>query len=87
MFLHVGAMKTGTTYLQHLMDDNREQLAAHGVLWPGETWDQQTFAAMDVMSSLAGRPPRNPAAIGMWDQISGQMRAHTGRPRSSRWSS
>lgn len=78
VFLHVGAMKTGTTYLQHLMDDNREQLAAHGILWPGETWDQQTFAAMDVMSSLAGRTPRNPAAAGMWDHIAGQMRDHTG---------
>ncbi len=79
VFLHIGAMKTGTTYLQHLMDDNREQLAAAGVLWPGESWEQQTFAAMDVMSTVAGRSPRNPAAIGMWDRISEEIRTHDGQ--------
>ena len=78
VYLHVGAMKTGTTYLQHLMEDNREQLLASGVLWPGETWEQQMLAAMDVMAATAGRPPRNPAALGMWDRVAQQMRDHQG---------
>lgn len=78
MILHIGAMKTGTTYLQHLLEANREQLASAGILWPGETWEHQTFAAMDVMAAAAGRAPRNPAAVGMWDHISGQMREHDG---------
>jgi hypothetical protein len=36
------------------------------------------LATMDVMAATAGRPPRNPAALGMWDRVSEQMRAHTG---------
>ena len=79
VFLHVGAMKTGTTYLQHLMDDNRERLLDAGVLWPGDSWADQMLAAVDVMAATAGRPPRNPAALGMWDRVSAQMREHTGR--------
>ena len=78
MILHIGAMKTGTTYLQHLLDDNRDELTSAGVLWPGETWEQQTLATMDVMAATAGRQPRNPAAVGMWEHISGQMRDHDG---------
>lgn len=72
-------MKTGTTYLQHLMDDNRERLLEAGVLWPGEAWEQQTLAATDVMAATAGRAPRNPAAVGMWERLSTQMREHPGR--------
>jgi hypothetical protein len=78
VILHIGAMKTGTTYLQHLMEDNREPLAAAGILWPGEVWEQQTLATMDVMAEVAGRAPRNPAAVGMWEHIAGQMRDHPG---------
>lgn len=76
--LHIGAMKTGTTYLQHLLDDNREQLASVGVLWPGDAWEQQMLAAMDVMATSAGRRPTTPAALGMWDEITDQMREHEG---------
>ena len=43
IFLHVGTMKTGTTYLQHRLSESRQQLKAHGVLWPA----RQFAAARD----------------------------------------
>ena len=72
-------MKTGTTYLQHLLEDNRDALASAGVLWPGERWREQTMAATDIMAASAGRVPRSPAAVGMWDRLAGQMREYPGR--------
>jgi len=35
VFLHVGAPKSGTTFLQTVMWENREGLAERGVLIPG----------------------------------------------------
>ena len=37
VYVHVGLPKTGTTYLQHMLWESREALAADGVLFPGET--------------------------------------------------
>lgn len=34
VFVHIGAPKTGTTYLQQVLDLNRDRLAAAGVLYP-----------------------------------------------------
>lgn len=36
IILHVGFAKTGTTAIQRLLLQNKEQLLAQGVLWPGE---------------------------------------------------
>ena len=37
VFLHVGAPKSGTTFLQTVLWDNRKRLADNGVLVPGRT--------------------------------------------------
>ena len=37
VYLHIGAPKTGTTYLQEVLFTNRARLAEHGVLYPGES--------------------------------------------------
>ena len=36
--LHIGAMKTGTSYLQSVLERNKELLDDRGVLWPGTSW-------------------------------------------------
>ena len=36
VFLHIGAMKTGTTFLQNLMHENKANLAEAGYLLPGK---------------------------------------------------
>ena len=35
IFLHIGAIKTGTTYIQSVLRENRERLVEEGVLFPG----------------------------------------------------
>ena len=36
--LHIGAFKTGTSFIQQVLMDGRGELADLGVLWPGRDW-------------------------------------------------
>lgn len=72
IFLHIGAMKTGTTYLQQVMIQNKDALAAHGHLFPGEAWADQVRAAHDVVGHHRERGVRQRAA-GAWDAITAEM--------------
>lgn len=72
IFLHIGAMKTGTTYLQQLLTLNKGSLATAGYLFPGATWAQQSHAARDVLSrGPSGHP-------GRWAALSTEMLTHPG---------
>ncbi|MEJ7628896.1 MAG: hypothetical protein WKF54_04825 [Nocardioidaceae bacterium] len=51
VFLHIGAPKTGTTYLQHVLFKNREALAADGVLYPYSAVEQSFRSAHDFCGS------------------------------------
>lgn len=75
VFVHIGAMKTGTTFLQQLLVRNREALAEHGYLLPGRTWAEQARAAHDVLKLRRGRRLR-PEFAGMWQRLAGEMLAH-----------
>ena len=48
LYLHVGAPKSGTTYLQQVLEANRARLAAAGVLVVGESHLDRVHAAMVV---------------------------------------
>lgn len=47
--LHVGLMKSGTTFVQTCLFDNKTALAEQGVLVPGEAWGRQASAVKDVL--------------------------------------
>ena len=51
LVLHVGAMKSGTTYLQSLLYANRPALADRGVFLPGKTWRRQARAVYGLLNS------------------------------------
>jgi hypothetical protein len=78
IFLHIGAMKTGTTFLQQLMIDNRDQLAAAGYLFPGRPWGRQVRAAQDVLYSDFKDPKLQAATRGAWQVMARQMLDHEG---------
>jgi len=42
--LHIGAVKTGTSFIQNVLSTNPAALADQGVLWPGQTWRDQVQA-------------------------------------------
>ncbi len=58
VYLHVGLPKTGTTYLQHVLWENKDRLRRHGVLLPGPTRRRHLLASLDVREDpkLARRP-------------------------------
>ncbi len=78
IYLHIGAMKTGTTFLQDLMSANKEALAGAGFLFPGERWTDQSRAVRDVLGFAITDPSGHGDGSGKWDEISGQMLAHDG---------
>lgn len=69
--LHVGLMKSGTTYLQGILGGNRERLAHHGVLYPGPSWAWQKAAVTDLREMPGATP-------GMWDRLCEQIRSYPG---------
>ena len=48
VFLHIGLPKTGTTYLQRTLWDNKEALATAGLLLPGRHRRRHLLASLDV---------------------------------------
>ncbi|MFF2451250.1 hypothetical protein [Isoptericola sp. NPDC058082] len=79
VFLHVGAPKSGTTYLQSRLHANRRDLRRHGVLYPsGPLGDPRLhyFAALDVTGARHGIDPRR--LDGAWDRLVRQVRRARG---------
>lgn len=75
--LHVGTMKSGTTYLQRRLGAHREALLAHGVLFPGRTWSEQVHAVGDLLGRgrMGGQSEKR---NGAWQRLVEQVLAHSG---------
>jgi len=75
VYLHVGAMKSGTTYLQRVLVENKQELRRRGVLFPGRRWTEQVHAAEDLVGR---RPSGKPSDKGAWDRLVRQVVQHDG---------
>lgn len=64
--LHVGTMKSGTTYLQGILFANKEKLAAQGVTVPMARQRQQLFAVRDLIGEDEGSLGR---VVGRWQEL------------------
>ena len=77
VILHVGNHKTGTTFLQTLMWNNRAALRRQGVLYPGEQRADHVHASLKIRNApnlhLRGR-----AAPSAWDRILAEIRDFDG---------
>lgn len=74
--LHIGAMKSGTSYLQHILSANKDLLLSHGVLFPGRRWRDQVAAAEDAVGIYPkGKAPKP----GSWEALAEEVRAFDGR--------
>jgi hypothetical protein len=77
LYLHVGAPKSGTTYLQRLLDGNRDTLAAGGALVVGERHLDRVHAGMVVRED-----PRlqdlGPRARSSWQRLVESIRSWPG---------
>jgi hypothetical protein len=68
VILHVGLMKTATTYLQRTFNDNVDALAAADIRWPGSR------LCFDAVADRFGRP----VGAGTWSQLVDEIAMHTG---------
>lgn len=76
VWLHVGTMKSGTSYLQRRLDRNSEALAAQGICFPGEGWGAQAHAVGDLLGrQRLGGPKR----AGAWPRLVAELTGWTGR--------
>jgi hypothetical protein len=77
IFLHIGTMKSGTSYVQGMLWRSRNDLRADGVLYPGEAaWAEQVEAVRDAIG--VGGPDRRPVQVGAWNDMARQMLAWPG---------
>ena len=78
VYLHIGAPKTGTTYLQDVLFRNRAALAGQGLLVPGGRASAHYEAALDLRA-LAFGGYRDPRADGAWAELVEQVMEWDGR--------
>lgn len=78
LFLHTGTMKSGTSFLQNVLAENKTHLIdRHGLLFPGRRWRQQVSAVQDLIERGGpGQPPM--AEDGPWRTLSGEVREWSG---------
>ncbi|MEV5570984.1 hypothetical protein AB0L06_13125 [Spirillospora sp. NPDC052269] len=73
VYLHVGAAKSGTTYLQGVLWHNREVLRRHGILYPGRDFPAHVRAAFDLRKTFfAGAS--DPEVHGAWTELVDEIR-------------
>ena len=75
VYLHVGAPKTGTTYIQDRLALNRSSLASHDVRYPIGVRDDMFGAALDLIEEPWG---------GQLDDVRGEWAALVRRTRRAR---
>ena len=81
VYLHIGAPKTGTTYVQDRLSRNAKTLAQHGVHFPSRSplVSPGMFhfrAALDLLGQDWGGDPGH--ADGSWDALVRRVRRHKG---------
>ena len=67
VYFHIGAPKTGTTYLQHILHENRADLREAGLSYPG-TLASHFFASQDLRSTPF-RGFTDPHLRGSWRRL------------------
>ena len=71
VLVHVGAPKTGTSFVQDLLYSNRDALATQGILYPADRFDAHFLAALDLMELQWGGLEKQ--AVGAWDRLAEQV--------------
>ena len=77
VYLHVGLPKTGTTFLQTSLLQNRDALHEDGVHYPGGG-ERMFLAAVDVRGTHKAWGRRRSEVEGSWDALARRARDHEG---------
>jgi hypothetical protein len=76
VMLHIGTPKTATTFFQDVLFRNRDRLGAHGISYPGERFDSQFRASLDLLGREWGGLERQ--VVGEWDALAAEIRETPG---------
>ena len=77
VFLHVGLPKSGTTFVQSVLAENKQHLMDDsGLLYPGETWLDQLRAVRDVREIGHTNPKEH--VVGAWQRLVAEIQAWDG---------
>ncbi len=75
--LHIGSMKSGTSFIQNVLGSNRDQLLQHGISFAGERWRDQVGAVQDLIARGGPhQPPLDPS--GPWHTLVRDINATPG---------
>jgi hypothetical protein len=74
VYLHVGLPKTGTTFVQTVLWENRPALAEQGIVYPGVRRREHMWSSV-VIRERPGLERRNPRAAGAWGRLLEQVEA------------
>ncbi|HNA99000.1 MAG TPA: hypothetical protein PKM12_04065 [Marmoricola sp.] len=74
VILHIGLMKSGTTFVQGRLDANRDLLTAQGICFPGETWTDQVWGIGEFFGFERALPPQP----GAWPALIREINEHPG---------
>ncbi len=74
VILHIGLMKSGTTFLQGRLDANRQSLQEQGILFPGPGWQDQVHGLVEFFGFTRSMRP----TPGAWSELRAQIDDHQG---------
>ena len=78
VYLHIGAPKTGTTYLQMMLDAHRDQLLADGCFYPRTRGSAHHVEARDLRNARPRQGYVHPAGPGSWDRLARMVKEWEG---------
>lgn len=78
VFLHVGPPKTGTSFLQAAWFQHRDDLAAAGVLYPGDQAMDQFRASAVALQKARVTERMSPRDLRTWDTLTDAVRSWEG---------
>lgn len=77
VYLHVGAAKSGTTFLQRVLWQNRDRLRELGLCYPGRDFAAHVRAAFDLRQAFFGGGV-DPTTRGAWRELVDEVAAAGG---------
>jgi len=75
--LHIGAMKSGTSFIQNVLHTNRARLREHGILFACERWRGQVLAVREL-SENGGEGQEPITTDGPWQHLVDEVNAWNG---------
>ena len=77
LVLHIGSMKSGTSFIQNVLGDHKDQLLDQGVLFAGPRWKAQVAAVQELIGH--GGPKQEPfAEDGPYRRLEREINAYDG---------